>query len=157
MRRQRAASIDLDEIPSPKDLERRSSCEKDFRLFCETYRPDVFHFGWSPDHLKVIESIESVVLGGGLINLAMPRGTGKTSLSITAAMWALLYGHRRWVCLVGATGGKAEALLKSIKTEFRFNPKLFEDFPEVCVPIRALEGRPARALSQTVQGIPTAI
>ena len=38
-----------------------------------------------------------------------------------------------------------------------FNHALFEDFPEVCVPIRALEGRPARTVSQTVQGIPTAI
>ena len=157
MRRQRAASIDLDVIPAPKNQERRDECERNFRLFCEQYRPEVFHFGWSDDHLKVIESIEQIVLNGGLMALAMPRGTGKTTLSITAAMWALLYGHRRWVCLVGATGGKAEALLKSIKTELRFNHSLFEDFPEVCVPIRALEGRPARTVSQTVQGVPTAI
>jgi hypothetical protein len=157
MRRYRAASIDIDSIPEPKNLERRESCRNDLRKFCETYRPEVFNLEWSSDHLRVIAAMENIAMDGGLMALAMPRGSGKTSLSVTAGLWSILYGHRKWVCLVGATGGKAEALLKSIKTELRFNPMLFEDFPEVCHPIRALEGRPSRTVSQTVQGIPTNI
>lgn len=157
MRRYRAASIDIDSIPEPKNNSRREECKYDLRKFCETYRPEVFNLGWSDDHLRVISAMEEISITGGLMALAMPRGSGKTSLSVTAGLWAILYGHRRWVCLVGATGGKAEALLKSIKTELRFNPLLFEDFPEVCYPIRALEGRPARTVSQTVKGIPTNI
>ena len=157
MRSQRAADADLGSLPPPKDLERRSKGRDSFRFFCETYRPSAFHLGWSEDHLRVIERIETTVRDGGLFALAMPRGNGKTTLTVTAAIWALLHGFRRWVCLIGATSDKAEGLLASIKTELRFNPLLIQDFPEVCLPIRALEGKAARAAGQTVNGRPTGI
>ena len=160
MRRERAKLSEIGELPSVKNPERRESCAFDFKLFCETYRSEVFHYGWSDDHLTILEQMEKVVLGESmspLMAIACPRGSGKTTLSITAAIWALLYGHRRWVCLVGATSGKAEALLKSIKTELRFNPELVADFPEVCFPIGKLEGRANRAAGQKVNGEETNI
>ena len=155
MREIRARQADIGDIPECENWERRQSCKEDLRKFCETYRPDVFTFEWSEDHLKVLQLTEETVLRGGLYAVAMPRGNGKTTISITAAMWALLYGHRQFVCLVGATAGKAEDLLKSIKTELRFNPQLNEDFPEVCYPISQLEGRATRANGQTTNGVPT--
>jgi hypothetical protein len=160
MRRERAKFSEIGEVPSVKDSERRESCAFDLRLFCETYRSQVFHYGWSDDHLKILETIESVIFGESstsLMAIAMPRGSGKTTISITAAIWALLYGHRRWVCLIGATSGKAEALLKSIKTELRFNPEIVADFPEVCYPIGKLEGRANRAAGQKINGKETNI
>lgn len=159
-RLERAKHSELGEVPQVKNPERRAECALDFKLFCETYRSEVFHYGWSDDHLTILESMERVVLGEAmspLMAIACPRGSGKTTISITAAIWALLYGHRRWVCLVGATSGKAEALLKSIKTEFRFNPELVADFPEVCFPIGKLEGRANRAAGQKVNGKETNI
>lgn len=157
MREQRANASEIGEIPEVLDPERRDSCESDFRKFCETYRPMAFSLGWSQDHLIAIERMQETVLHGGLFALAMPRGSGKTTLAVTAALWALLYGHRHWVCLIGATDDKAQKLLASIKTELRFNFKLLEDFPEVCWPIRCLQGRAARAGAQTYSGKPTEI
>lgn len=160
MRATRAAAADIGEVPAVKDPERRERCRDDLRLFCETYRASVFSFGWSDDHISILNSLESIILGvapSPLMALAMPRGSGKTTISITAAIWALLYGHRHWVCLVGATAGKAEALLKSIKTELRFNPDIVADFPEVCYPIGKLEGRANRAAGQKINGEETNI
>ncbi len=157
MKRKRAAAADIGSPPDIVDSERREACRMDLKLFCETYRSNAFNLGWSPDHEDVLRLAQAVVLDGGLFAVAMPRGSGKTTIAITTAIWALLYGHRRWVCLVGATSTKAVALLKSIKSELRFNPNLMDDFPEVCHPFRHLEGRGNRAPMQTVNGVNTDI
>ena len=80
------------------------------------------------------------MLYGGLYAIAMPRGSGKTSLCECACMWATLYGHQEFVALIGSDEGHAMQLLDSIKTELECNDLLFEDFPEACYPIRRLEG-----------------
>jgi len=71
------AAQDIGEIPAVADPERRAAAEASFRVFCETYFPDVFYFAWSPDHLRVVEKIERAVRTGGLFAMAMPRGSGK--------------------------------------------------------------------------------
>ena len=157
MRKRRAKEADIGELPPVRNRRRKSRCRKSFKKFCETYKKEAFSLKWSDDHLQAIKIIEDVVLNGGLFVLSMPRGSGKTSLAVAACEWALLYGHRRYVCLVAATGGKAEALLKSIKNDLRFCQNIVDDFPEVCYPIRKLEGRSNRAAGQTVNGQPTNI
>lgn len=152
MKRKRMAAADIGSPPDVVNPERREACRTDLKLFCETYRSNAFNLGWSPDHEDVLRLAQQVVLDGGLFAVAMPRGSGKTTIAITTALWALLYGHRRWVCLIGATSTKAVGLLKSIKSELRFNPMLMEDFPEVCHPFRMLEGRGNRAPMQSVNG-----
>jgi hypothetical protein len=157
MRDKYAAASDIGDIPKPADPVRRAEAESSLRAFCEIYRPSAFHMGWSEDHLRVIERIETTARSGGLFALAMPRGSGKTTISITSATWALLTGLRRWLCLIGATEPKAQKLLDGIKSELRFNPLLLADFPEVCLPIVKLEGKTARTNGQTYQGQPTSI
>jgi hypothetical protein len=87
----------------------------------------------------------------------MPRGGGKSTLTVIAAVWALVYGHRRFVCLIGANEGKAEQLLKTIKAGLQNSDKLHEDFPEVTQPIRALENDARRCTGQILDGCKTAI
>lgn len=157
MREQRAKASEVAPLPAVLDPERKAESKVDLRFFCEQYRPAAFGMGWSDDHLKVIDRIEKTCKSGGLFALAMPRGSGKTTITVTAALWALLHGWRRWVCLIGATQPKAQKLLKSLKTELRFNGLLLEDFPEACWPIRCLEGRSTRAVGQTYQGQETNI
>lgn len=91
---------DLPEIAHPK---RKAKCRKDFRAFCESYFPETFALEWSEDHLKVMKRMEECVLHGGLFALAMPRGSGKTSLNECLAIWATAYGHREFVLIIGAT------------------------------------------------------
>lgn len=143
---------DIGALPAAVNPERKAMCEKDFRLFCETYFPESFSLAWSEDHLKVIARIEECVLRGGLFALAMSRGSGKSTLAECAAIWALLYGHREFVFIVGASQAAAIEMLDSIKTEFEINGHLAEDFPEVCVPIAALDGIVARARRQVFLG-----
>ncbi|MCC7409307.1 MAG: hypothetical protein IT442_14675, partial [Phycisphaeraceae bacterium] len=144
-------------VHPPVNAERKDTCRHSFRGFCEAYFPLTFHLAWSPDHLKVIAKIETAVLEGGLFAMAMPRGSGKTTLCETACLWSLLYGHREFVTLIGADEDHAADMLDAIKSELENNDLLEEDFSEVCGPIRALEGIHQRAAGQLYQGARTHI
>ncbi len=156
-RRLAAAGRDIGSIPPPKDKKRLDSCRESFRLFCETYGAEAFPLAWSGDHLKAIQRIESAVLRGELFAFAMPRGSGKTTLCEWACIWAMLYGHRPFVMLIGSDQAIAGQMLDSIKTNLEQNDRLLEDFPAACFPIRAMEGITRRAQGQTCEGEPTHI
>lgn len=143
---------DIGELPAVAHPRRRKLCEKNFLRFCETYFPETFYLKWSKDHITSAKKIERAVLKGGLFAFAMPRGFGKTTLCETAAIWAIIYGHRSFGMVVGATQDAANRMLDSIKSEFETNDLLFEDFPEACYPIRCLEGITQRANGQTYRG-----
>ena len=143
---------DIGELPAVVDPDRKARAEKDFRFFCEAYFPMTFHLALSPDHLKVIARIEQAVLHGGLFALAMPRGSGKTCIAECACLWAVLYGHREFVCLIGASEVHAVEMLDSIKMELEGNDLLEADFPEVVHPIRCLDGIANRCSGQLYKG-----
>ncbi|MCC6906684.1 MAG: phage terminase large subunit family protein [Phycisphaerales bacterium] len=151
------AGRDIDALPEIIDPDRKEACRRNFRLFCETYFPQTFHLAWSPDHLKVIGRIEQAVLEGGLFAMAMPRGSGKTSLCETACLWALLYGHRDFVALIGSDEEHASQMLESIKAELENSEALLHDFPEACFPIHCLDGIHQRAAGQLFEGRQTHI
>ncbi len=148
---------DIGDLPDVADPARKERAARDFRFFCEVYFPQTFHLKWSDDHLKVIAKIEQAVLEGGLFAMAMPRGSGKTSLCEVACLWALVYGHREFVALVGSDEEHAAGMLESIKAELENSEILGADFPEVCHPIRSLEGIHQRASGQLYQGKQTHI
>lgn len=154
---QSLAGRDIGELPPVVNLERKGACRLDFQLFCESYFPETFHLAWSPDHLKVIAKIEAAVLHGGLFALAMSRGSGKSTIAETTALWAMLYGHREFVGLIGATETAALEMLDSLKTELEVNENLAADFPEVCFPISALDGIANRCAGQLYKGDRTRI
>ncbi|MCC6909432.1 MAG: phage terminase large subunit family protein [Phycisphaerales bacterium] len=139
------------------DVHRRARCERSFRSFCETYFPQTFSLPWSDDHLKVIEKIEKAVLEGGLFAMAMPRGSGKTTLCEIACLWAILIGAREFVALIGADEDHAANMLDSIKAELENNESLLADLPEVLFPIHSLEGIHQRSSGQLHEGRQTHI
>lgn len=143
---------DIAPLPEVGNPLRKSRAAKDFRFFCESYFPDVFVLQWSEDHLRIIAKIEQAVLEGGLFAMAMPRGSGKTTLCEVACVWATAYGHREFVCLVGSDESSAEHMLGAIKQAFECNDILAEDFPEVCYPIACLDGIANRCKGQLCNG-----
>lgn len=151
------AGRDIGEMPEVANPDRKDQASRDFRYFCESYFPLTFHLKWSPDHLKVIDKIQRAVVDGGLFALAMARGSGKSSIAEIACIWAVLYGHREFICLIGSDEGHACDMLDSIKTELDSNEHLLADFPEVCYPIQALDGISNRANGQLFQGQRTQI
>ncbi len=146
------AGRDIGQLPAVVNPERKERASGDFRFFCEAYFPMTFHLPWSADHLKVMAKIEQAVLRGGLFAMAMPRGAGKSSLAETACLWAVLYGHREFVCLIGSDEGHAMDMLESIKMELDGNELLLEDFPEAVYPIHCLDGIANRCAGQLYKG-----
>ena len=140
------------EIPTGELLLVREECEGSLLRFLEICFPAAFPLAWSDDHLRLIASIERTVLLGELKALAMPRGSGKTTLIIRAAIWAILTGNRRFVCIVAATETAAKKLLKGIKTELLHNPKLAELYAREIHCVLGLGGEPKRAAQQTCKG-----
>src|SRR5574344_1421249 len=148
---------DIGERPAVEDAARKEACRRDFKLVCETYFPAVYRLAWSSDHLRVLAKIQTSVLEGGLFALAMSRGSGKSSLTETAAIWAMLYGHREFVVLIGASESAALETLDSITTAFEVNEHISADFPEVSYPIAKLEGIANRCAGQLYRGERTRI
>jgi hypothetical protein len=141
---------DVGKIPLPADPKRRESCRLDARRFLVSYFPASTGLKpFSSDHERVIARIQSCVLDGGNFCEAVYRGFAKTTISENSVIWATLYGHRRFVPLFGADASSAGGNIDSIKTELSENELLLADFPEVCHPIHALEGKPQRCASQT--------
>lgn len=160
--RQAAISQDAREIgPLPEVPEALrqlvDECRLSLKRFCEVFLSETFCIAWSEDHLKVISILERVVLEGGLFALAMPRGSGKTSLVTAAAVWAILYGHRRFVAIIGATATAATGILETIKSIIEQAEPLGDCFPAACYPIRRLEGINQRTAGQTLGGDRTKI
>ena len=147
-----AKGRDIGEMPAVADPQRRLKAATDFQYFCEAYFPQSFHLEWSDDHLKVLRKIEQAVLQGGLFAMAMPRGSGKTTICECGCIWAVLNGHREFVCLIGSDEGHAMDMLESIKTELDANDLLLADYPEICHPIQALDGIANRCNGQLYQG-----
>ncbi len=146
------AGRDIGQLPDTINVARRCRSANDFRFFCESYFPRTFSLPWSPDHLKVIAKIEQAVLRGGLFAMAMPRGSGKTTICECACIWAVLNGHREFVCLIGSDEGHAMDMLDSIKMELDGNDLLLTDYPEVVHPIQSLDGIANRCNGQLYQG-----
>ena len=152
-----AASRDVAPIPTPEveEPERRAACGESLKLFFEMYFPRAFDLSWSEDHEKVISRVEHAVRYGGLFALAMPRGSGKSTIFRLAAIWAILYGHARYVVLVAATGKRGEELLNAVKTALLQNELLWADFKRDLHAIRHLKGEPRKCRGQTFEGVAT--
>lgn len=148
-----AAGRDIaDEFPAVVDPARKQKGAESLEFFCRVYLPQTFSMAWSNDHRKAIALLQQVTREGGLDAFAMPRGSGKTSLTEADVLWAILYGYRLFPVIVGSDEGSSLEILSSVKTELECNDLLLEDFPEVCYPIRCLEGISHRAHGQTFNG-----
>lgn len=152
-REKTAESADVGPIRPVKDPARRESCRLDLEKYLVTYFPHSSGKNpFSDDHRRLIAHFQDVTLHGGRVADAVYRGFAKTTIAENSCSWAISYGHREFVPLVGATGTLAKENLESIKSELETNDLLDEDFPEITQPIRALEGKPQRCKSQTCEG-----
>lgn len=144
----RRSGQDIGPIPAVKNWERRLACLASLELFLKTYLAKQFYLRFCDDHRKVIRKAQQAVHIGGLFAEAMPRGQGKTEIAKATALYAILYGLRRFVLLIGATADAAHLeLLDGIRYYLESNldfPLLLEDFPEAVFPVLALEGETRR-------------
>lgn len=143
------AASDVGAMPKVKNPARKEACRLDLLRFLTSYFPTTTGLSaFSDDHVRVIRRIERCILHGGRFVNAVYRGFAKTTIGENTTIWATFYGHRRFVPIFGADADSAAGNIDSIKYELEENDLLFEDFPEVCHPIRCLEGAPQRAAKQ---------
>jgi energy-coupling factor transporter ATP-binding protein EcfA2 len=155
-RRSREMSRSVREIaplPAMKNPQRRIKARKDLRYFCTEYFATKFKLTFSSYHETVIKTIQKELIEGKeKVCLAMPRGSGKTTLVQAAVIWAILYGHCRFILVIGANKSEAKKLIENIKTDLIGNKKLLEDFPEAIYPLRKLGGQALQARGQLYLG-----
>ncbi len=134
-----------------RDLRKR--CERDLLAFNVRAFPN--STGLKPLGQIQIDSIahdQSVILTGGKVCKAEPRGFGKTTRTTNAALWAALYGHRKMVPVFSSSLAKSRTIMDRWKQELNGNDLLFWMFPDLIWPLRALENRYQRSATQTFRG-----
>ena len=142
-------------IPPVKNRRRRNRGLKDPEFFHRTYFPNKYKLAFGSVHREAIRTLADCTENGGQFAQAMMRGGGKTTIAETECIRALVYGLRRYLVFVGATDPLAARALKRFLRQLETNDLLYEDFPEVCHPIRSLERQYQRCRGQTVGGVPT--
>lgn len=157
-RRTYAAGAEIGSLPPVLSPKRKLLCKYDLLLFLQSYFPHSTGSGlFGKGHLRAIARLEQAILRGGRFLNCMPRGFAKSTIVENAILWAVIYGHREYGLILAATEDDSKQALEGIMRELEGNDLLLEDFPEVCYPIRKIEGKSQRCISQTCQGEKTHI
>ena len=155
----RNAEIGAD-LHAVKDPARKEACRLDLVRFVMEYCIGDFD-GALFDHepsagiIEYLRELERSILGtasGGTVLVVMPRGIGKTTCAQAAAIWAAAYGHRKFIVMIAANADNAEDIMKDVWGFLEGDGPFFDDFPEIAVPIKKLEGKIQRCASQTING-----
>ena len=134
-----AAREIADTCPECKDEDIAARIVDNLRFALVTLFPLRFNLDFGPDHEEFIADIERSIKDGEQLVIAMPRGSGKTSLLICAILWAIVTGRHKFAALIAATESAAKELLEQITTELETNDNLYAYFPKLIHPIRCLE------------------
>jgi len=139
-------------IPDCVDLARREACLADPERFLMTYFRSEFDRPFGKHHKTMIDSIYSKAKHGGRQAVAAPRGCGKSTIAKAMVCYLVLAGMVRFPLPIAATGDFASEFFSDFQNRIKLNDLLYADFPEVCHPVRELDGAPQRAAKQHVDG-----
>lgn len=147
--RSESARID---IPPCKNPARRDACLADPERFMRTYFADRYRLQFGKDHHFIIQSVVDIATRGGKQAIAAPRGRGKSEVVKGLLVYLVAAKLSRFIVAMAATTPLANRLFQDFKRKIANNDLLLEDFPEICWPVRCLEGAPQRAARQHVDG-----
>lgn len=153
-RKMALAGRDIAPLPSVVNPIRKINCSKNLELFLLTYLPDKYTKPFGKNHKQLIQSLQECILNDGKnVVVSMPRGSGKTTITIGALIYCLVYGYRKFVVVVSSTQKESRRLIDSLKKILQ-NPNsyLAEDFPEVVYPFSLLKGSSNMARGQLYNG-----
>jgi hypothetical protein len=145
------------EIPACRNPVRREQCLADPERFMRTYFPERYGLPFGKDHRFIIQSVVDVAQRGGKQAIAAPRGRGKSEVVKGLLVYLVTAQLSRFLVAMAATTPLANRLFQDFKRKIANSDLLLEDFPEVCWPVRCLEGAPQRAARQHVDGVLTKI
>lgn len=128
-----ASLRDIGQIPDIANPKERERAKWDLRYHLERYHEEKWYLGWCNDHLRLVKLLQDSFLNESpdeLIAVAMPRGSGKTSISRCAVEWGVLHGHLQWPILLEADADAYMKQMRAFAVTFRSKQLLAEDFPE---------------------------
>lgn len=140
------------EIPAVVNMPRRLEALADPVTFLRTYFANRYELDFGPHHRFIIDTVVSRARNGGRQAVAAPRGCGKSELVKGLLVYLMLAELIRFPLAVAATSSLAKRLFRDFRSKFATNQLLYDDFPEVCHPVRCLEGAPQRAARQHING-----
>ena len=105
-----------------------------FRFFAETYFPHYLTKPPSLLHKYLFERLPDIAAGTGARDVIIaPRGSAKSTLcSLIYPLWRVLTGRSRYVIIAMDAYAQAVLQIEAIKAELEINPRLGNDFPEIC-------------------------
>lgn len=106
---------------------------------------------------KFVNALQDTIRFGGNRHIRWPRGKGKSTWIKIAAIWAMVYGYRRFIVFLAATKPMAEEAVAEIWRFCMEDPLFAEDFPEFAIPLADVATSPQRCRIQTYHGIRTHI
>jgi len=145
------------EIPDCINIKRREQALADPERFLRTYFEADFSRPFGRHHRTMIDTIYAKARHGNRQAIAAPRGCGKSTIGKTMVVYLVLAGLVRFPLPIAATSDFAAEFYSDFRNRFQLNQLLYEDFPEVCHPVRELEGAPQRAAKQHIDGALTRI
>ena len=163
-KREKRKSERLVIIPKCADIARRRALEQDDEEWLYYYfHPDAcprnpFTYRFVKQQRRIIETVGQAIRDGRDKSIAASRGEGKTTICERLAMKYIMQGNAfpdiaiYFAVLLAATGGAASNSLDEMKDQIESNERLCLDYPEICVPVRALESTPQKAHTQIVSG-----
>ena len=143
-------------LPAVKDPEKREKVLGSLLEFLLLFE-DIFLDPFGEVQLSSIAHEENIlVTRSGNINKLEPRGYGKSTRSILAAVWACLKGVQDFVMVCCDSKEKAGDLLKMAHMALGEKDYLLDLFPELQC-FHHLEGNPHKCTYQRFEGTPTQI
>ena len=141
---------------TPEELAERLRREADDELWISSYWSAFSsdsYYPLEPQQRQMVADFAALLSDGGDRATAASRGEGKTSLAIALTLKAILQGGGQdlWVILA-ATAKNANDILDTIRMAIGENYEVGRYYPEVCDPVRALEGIVQRAKGQVAEG-----
>lgn len=131
--------------PDKKTQQKTKRLERSLRSWIQYFGKQDFYLRFSPDHHEAIDTLERCINHGEQYALAMPRGSGKTTITQWGLLYAMLTGKRRYITYIAATDKLAQAAHDFIKLRLETSDLLHEHYPHVTTYVRAAEGKPLRA------------
>lgn len=118
---------------------RRSLGKRSPHDFARVYLDHHFVKPPSRMHLELFDQLRGLSdQRGRRLAIAAPRGHAKTTVvSLAYVLWCLLYRKEMFILIVSATREQAVQILADLTRELKGNPRLIEDFPEICEPLIA--------------------
>ena len=157
------ASIDsvLDDARTRINKRRRAKAEKTLLGFVKAYGTDegsLLEDLPAKSMEPILDEMQTAADDSSVpYHIRIARGHGKTSYAKLCAAWAAATGRRKYIVAVGSNADNARGIVEDVLSFFTDCPKFAQDFPEIAVPLMALNGVYQRSRSQTYRGKPTKI